>query len=188
MSYLLIIGFLLRGFRLSRFLRRAIGIGCVSSCCYVSSFLTEQREDTRGCVGAFQSSKAVSQSEENSIKGSINWQLVVTSRLRNKFSVLLKHSHAWYSHWNTMTTDFFYQFCIKRKITSKKICSATDSKPGTSPGISRGGGRVCPGTFLGEVHSPDPHHLPFPQTRAMGLDNTMGVGGTMRYDVLHIRT
>jgi len=31
-----------------------------------------------------------------------------------------------------------------------------------------------PGTFLGDVHSPDPHHLPFPQNRAVCLDNTMG--------------
>ena len=31
-----------------------------------------------------------------------------------------------------------------------------------------------PGTFLGEGHSPDPDHLPFPAISSGGLDNTLG--------------
>ena len=39
----------------------------------------------------------------------------------------------------------------------------------------RGEPEFYPGTLLGEVHSPDPHHLPFPPKfeRWVGLDNTM---------------
>ena len=83
---------------------------------------------------------------------------------------------------------FFYQFALNGKNNEQENLQCERQHARHVARNFKGGGRVCPGTFLGEVHSPDPHHLPFPQTRAMGLDNTMGVGGTMRYDVLHIRT